>query len=130
MKDLKIHTQIIISEKPYKIDLLQDFAFFLLHRQIRNIWWKNGYFFFFNLNSNLELDRDLTKGILIRFVDSIYYYKADYKKYLITNVETQKSDLVDHIAWKTTEFAITVVFKTPNDVVDALVEEIEKRIKK
>lgn len=64
--------------------------------------------------------------VLIHFVDGIYYYKGDFKKYLITNTETQRSELVEHINWKTTEFAVTIVFKTPNEIVDAIIGEIEK----
>ena len=108
---------------PKKIDIDQ-LGWWLYHGNVTNIWWKDGYFLYFNINANLTMDHVKRTILLFTEVDNIFYTKGDYEKFIKINLEHWKTELTSN-AKNTTEYVHIPVFNLPNPLVTEIVDEIK-----
>lgn len=108
---------------PKQIDIDQ-LGWWLYHGNVANIWWKEGYFLYFNINANLTMDHVKKTILLFTEIDNIFYTKGNYERFVKINLECWKTELTGH-AKNTTEYVHIPVFNLPNPLVEEIVNEIK-----
>lgn len=109
---------------PKEIDIGQ-LGWWLYHRQISNIWWKKGYFMYFNSNSDLTTDHVKKTILIFTEIDNIFYTVGGYKRFIKINLEDWKTELTNE-AKNSTEYIHIPVFALPNPKIDEIFNQIVK----
>lgn len=104
-----------------------DLVWYLITRGIISIWWKDGYYAYFNSGGASETDIKEKTIVSDFYISSVLYLKKEYHKYLEVDNETFEVKFVDRPRINTTEKTHIAVFNFNSVYMNMILDAIKSK---
>ena len=120
-----------LNEESLQEITINNLGWYLIIKRIINIWWKDGYYAYFNSGSSGEIDIKEKTVINCFHVGNVLYLKGrEYHKYLEIDNQTFETRFIDEPKLNTTEKTYVVIFDFKSDYMDMILETIKNKLVK
>ena len=109
---------------------LNDLGWWLVGRKIANIYWKDGYYVYFNTGGVGEVDVKAKMVFNCIQLNAVMYLKGKYYKYIEIDNETLETNLVDTPKLNTAEKIHIPVFSIHSPFIKLILDILVNKEKK
>jgi hypothetical protein len=109
---------------------INDLSWYLITKGIISIWWKDGYYAYFNSGGFSRTDVKEKTIVSDYYINGVLYLKKEYHKYLEIDNETFKVKFVDAPRINTTEKTYVAVFNFNSAYMSMILDAIKNKEEK
>lgn len=106
---------------------INDLGWWLINNRVNNIWWKEGYYAYYNSGAEFRNDVKEKTTFVYCFINTTLYLKGEHHKYLEIDNETLETTFIDKPRLNTTEKTYIAVFNFKSDYMDMILETIKNK---
>jgi hypothetical protein len=114
-----------IYDKPNELTINQ-LAWWLINREIKNIWWKDGYHIYFDMGNHFSVDHKQKTILSLNTIQAIMYIKDNYFRFLEIDTDNFTAKFVNHTKQISTEVHVIPILDSPNVLIDRVIPWIKK----